>query len=55
MDKCTNNDADPQLSQYAIFEQKEILGLFEKSCLVEQADNEKEKKLVLAQLSSIHC
>ena len=50
MDECTNNDADAQLSQYAASGQKEIPGLFEKSCLVEQADNEKDKKLVLTQL-----
>lgn len=53
MDKCTNNDANAQLSQYVTFEQMEILELFEKSRLVEQVDNEKNKKLVLTQLSTI--
>lgn len=52
MDECTNNDADAQL-QYAASGQKEISGPFEKSRLVEQAENEKDKKSVLTQLPTI--
>ncbi len=53
MDKYTNNDTDAQLSQYAASGQKEIPGLFEKSRLVKQADNKKDKKLVLTQLPTM--
>ena len=53
IDKCTKNDANVQLFQYAASRQKEILGLFKKSCLVEQTDNEKDKKLVLTELPTI--
>ena len=54
IDKFTNNDADAQL-QYVASRQNEISRLFEKSCLVEQADNEKEKKSVLTQLPIMQC
>lgn len=43
MDKYTNNDTDAQLSQYIASEHKKILGLFERSCLIEQADNKKKE------------
>ena len=52
MDKFTNNDADAQL-QYAASGQKKIAGLFEKSRIVKQTDNEKEKKSVLTQLPTM--
>ena len=42
-----------QVSQYAASRQKEISRLFEKSRLVEQADNKKDKKLVLTQLPTM--
>lgn len=47
-----NNDADAQL-QYTTSGQKEISGLFEKSFLVEQANNEKNKRSVLTQLPTM--
>ena len=52
INKCIDNNADAQL-QYAASRQKEISGLFEKSCLVEQIDNKKNKKFVLTQLPTM--
>lgn len=55
MDECKKNDVDAQLSKYAASWQKEILKLFDKSCQVKQADNKKNKKLVLIQLLTMQC
>ena len=53
VDKYTNNDANIQLSQYVISRQNKIFELFEKSYLVKQADNKKNKKFELMQLPSM--
>lgn len=50
MDQYINTDMDVQLPQYAVSREKEILELSRKSYPVEQADNEKDKKLVLTEL-----
>lgn len=49
INKFINNNADAQL-QYTIFRQNKISGLFEKNCLVKQANNKKNKKPMLTQL-----
>ncbi len=53
IDKYTNNNADAKLFLYAASGQKEIPELFEKGHLVDQANNEKDKKLMLMQLPTM--
>lgn len=52
IDKFTNNDAHTKL-EYATSGEKHIPVLFEKICLIEQAENEKNNKALLMQLPII--
>lgn len=52
MNKYINNDVDTQL-QYVASRQKKIAILLKKCRLIKQADNEKDKKLMVTQLSII--
>lgn len=50
IDKYTYNDKNAQISQHVISGKKEIYGIFSKSCLIIQAENEKDKQFVFMQL-----